>query len=399
MQSVRTVVAPPPGATVTAARSIPEVEGLRPVWERLQGASLPSDIDYFLTVARHNPEIVRPHVLMVEPAVGAPSLLAAHVSRLRVPHRLGPWVAYAPRLRVLNVFRGVVGDPSGDELATALSILRRDLGNGIDAILLRNVPVRSTLHETALSVFPSHSRQRFLGHRARWDADISASADRALEALSESTRGNLRRAERRLERTFGNDLRIELYDSPGDAETVFRDIDAVAEKTYQTKMQPIFRDAPLERELTRLGLEKGWFRAYLLYVGDRPVSFWTGFSYAGTFGWRGFTGYDPEFRSFGVGKYLLSAMLDQLARDPSITRLTLGVGDLPYKSRFGGRGEEEVDVRIFASTPRATFANYVGAGVQGVHAGFRAARALPVVGRHLDAQHEGIKRRQRRTHD
>lgn len=394
---VKVVAASPVRAGVTVARSVGEVEELRPLWERLQGSDLPSDIDYFLCVAEHNAEVVRPHVVAVHPDDREPSLVAAHVSALPVPHRLGPWTPYAPRLRVLNVFRGVVGSPSTHDLEVALDALRSELGNDIDAIMLRNLELPSELHEAAVRVFPRRSRQRWLGHRARWIADIGADPDTALEALSDSTRANLRRTTRRLERAFGRDLRTVVYRNPAEAETLFRDVDAVAVATYQTQRRPVYREDELERELTQLGLEKGWFRAYVLYVGARPVSFWTGFAYAGTFGWRGVTGYDPAYRSYGVGKYLLSEMLDDLAQDPDVKRFSLGAGDLPYKSQFGDRGHEEADVRIFASRPRAMFVNYAGSLVQGLHAGFRASRSLPLLGSRVEARHEHIKQRRRRA--
>ncbi len=392
-----TVVAPPTEAAVTVARSTAEVEELRVLWETLNGGALASDIDYFLCVAEHNSEVVRPHVVVVHPRDAEPSMLAAHVCETAVPHRLGPWTPFAPKLRVLNVFHGVVGTPRESDLEVALSTLRGELGEAVDAILLRNLELTSPLHAAALDVFSGRSRQRWLQHRARWVADIGTNPDSALEALSDSTRANLRRTTRRLERAFGGDLRTVVYRDPEDAEAVFRDVDAVAATTYQTQQRPVYREDELERELTRLGLEKGWFRAYVLYVGSRPVSFWTGFAYAGTFGWRGVTGYDPAYRSYGVGKYLLSAMLDNLAEDPDVERFSLGVGDLPYKSQFGDRGHEELDIRVFASSPRARWVNYAGSAVQGVHAAFRASRSLPFVGRRVEARHEHIKRRKRRV--
>lgn len=387
------ITAPSLEATVTVARSVGEVEQLRPLWDGLRGRELPSDIDYFLCVAEHHPQVVRPHVVAVQPGAGPPSLLAAHVCRQRVPHRLGVWTPYAPTLRVANVFRGVVGSPTEEELETALRVLARELGTEVEALLLRNVVVPSALHDCTHRVFPAHARQRWLGHRARWEMDISVTADGALEALSESTLGNIRRTARRLERAFGDDLRIVVYRRPEEAETIFRDIDTVAVTTYQMNGRTLYRDDELERALTRLGLEKGWFRAYLLYVGSRPVSFWTGFAYAGTFGWRGATGYDPAYRRFGVGKYLLSVLLDDLAREPSITRFSLGAGDIPYKSQFGGRGHEEIDIRVFASRPRAMWVNLAGSCVQGAHAALRASRSLPLVGRLVETRHDRVRRR------
>jgi CelD/BcsL family acetyltransferase involved in cellulose biosynthesis len=384
------------GYTTSIARSVEEVEALRPLWTRMHRASLQSDIDYFLTVERHHPEAVRPHVIAVHSSAGESSLLAGHLMRRRLDHRLGPWASYRPWVRAISISRGVVGKPTVNELCVALEAIRGELGAGVDVVLLHNLDPGSTLHEAAVTVFPAWSRQRWSPHKVRWDRAVGPVADEVLALRSRSTRQNVRRTQRRIARDFGHRAEMRIYSQPADAETLFRDIDTVAAKTYQTKSRPIFRDNDLERSLVALGLEKGWFRAYLLYLEDLPVAFWTGYSYAGVFGWRGVTGYDPAYRGYGVGKYLLAALLEDLARDPEVTHFSLGPGDIPYKRRFADERRGEVDVRVFSSTQRGIRVNAVGSAINGLNALVRGTRKIRHLGTHVDALNERRKQRERR---
>jgi CelD/BcsL family acetyltransferase involved in cellulose biosynthesis len=166
-------------------------------------------------------------------------------------------------------------------------------------------------------------------------------------------------------------LKLGILRRPAEAERLFADIDSVAARTYQHETGAIFRDSALERELAVLGLRKGWFRAYLLYLDERPIAFWTGFAYGGTFGWRGVTGYDPEFRRYSPGIYVLTRMLEDLSRDPAISVFDIGGGDVEYKRYYGDNRWEEVDVRLFAPGLRGLTVNAVGSSVQALHQGLR----------------------------
>jgi CelD/BcsL family acetyltransferase involved in cellulose biosynthesis len=386
----------PRGEVVSIARTTEEVEALRPLWSSLRGSTLQSDIDYFLTIERDHPRSVRPHVLELRSPSGEPSLLAAHVFDRRLNHRLGPWAPYQPLLRSLTYFRGLVGDPTESELVPALESLRGELSGNVDAILLNNLDRSSPLYAAAVSVFPLWTRQRWSPERVRWDSRVGSVADEVHAVRSRSTRENIRRTQRRIERDFGDRAEMRILRRPEDAQKVFDDIDAVAVKTYQTGSQPIFALSDLDRSLAVLGLERGWFRAYMLYIEDAPVAFWTGFAYGGVFGWRGVTGYDPTYSRYAVGRYLLVQLLEDLARDPEVEWFSLGPGTLPYKRSFADEQTGEVDVRIFSKRPRGLMVNGVGSAVHGAHALLRATRDVRHIGRHAHEFNERRKRRERR---
>jgi len=74
---------------VVVARTVEEVEGLREAWETSRVSDIDSDIDYFLTVVRHAPGVLRPHVVLIR-RPGQPALMAvARLERLHVPVSLG----------------------------------------------------------------------------------------------------------------------------------------------------------------------------------------------------------------------------------------------------------------------------------------------------------------------
>ncbi|MGH3104655.1 MAG: GNAT family N-acetyltransferase [Gaiellaceae bacterium] len=381
-----------PGYRVTVARSIDEVESLRPLWERLQGANLPSDIDYFLAVASFHPAVVRPHVVLVEQADTDPCLLIGHVYDLRLGHRLGYWTPFRPAVRAINLYRGHLGDASPEALARGLQSLAGELDREADAILLRYLERGSPLFEAAVRAFPARRRQRCSPTSVRWASDIGATLEDTLGPRSRKTRENVRRIRRRMARDFGERAAVRIFRDVSEAEVLFRDVDEVAVKTYQTGFGAVYREDEFKRRLTEVGMRKGWYRAYVLYVDGGPVAFWTGYSYGGVFGWRGVTGYDPEYRSYSVGTYLLTAVLDDLSRDPDVHMFSLGSGDFPFKRFFGDRRWEEVDVRIFSSSPRGIWINVAGSAVHGLNVAFGRAADVRTLGNRVDA----LRRRRRR---
>ncbi len=105
------------GLHVRIASSPEGVEALRSTWLALQAGDLTSDIDYFLTLARFHPEVRRPHVLVLERDGEPVTLVAAHLHEGWVIHRIGPWTAFKPTLRSVNVvYRGILGERSPETM-------------------------------------------------------------------------------------------------------------------------------------------------------------------------------------------------------------------------------------------------------------------------------------------
>lgn len=363
---------------VRVARTVDEVEALRDAWWALDGDSLPADIDYFLTVARHHPEMDRPHVVVVE-RDGAPvSIAAAYVQRGWIAHRIGPWAPYRPVVRALTLaYNGIVGDTSDEVIEAITKSLYGSVAAGeADAVHLRFTDPEGPLTDSLTRVVPALRRQHLVPLRPHWGVSIPECPNALLSGMSASTRQSLRRTSRRFERTWGDSMRVEIHHTPDTLDQLSAQVDAIAERSYQYEGAPVLASSPLDRALIELGLERGWFRAYVLSVEDRPIAYWTGFAYGGTFGWRGATGYDPAFRSHSPGTYLLMRLLEDLCRDDGVSLFDLGGGDVEYKQRIANVYWQEVDVRAFGPGVRNASRALAGTSVNALHAAARRCASL-----------------------
>jgi CelD/BcsL family acetyltransferase involved in cellulose biosynthesis len=354
-------------------RSVEEVEAVRRPWSVMQGGSLATDIDFFLAVARAHPETVRPHVLVLERDGEPITIVPAHLQDQRLVSRVAGVDVYRPNVRAINVaYRAPLGDSDPSLLARTVAELRNAVDAGeADVALLRYLDPSSPLCQIAHARTPSLLRQHFVRPALRWILDLDETLDATLRSKSQKVRENMRRVIRRVDTELGTRVRVRVLREPGDIELMGPDVDAVASLSYQRPGRPLFGGDGLEIALAELGLARGWFRGYVLYVDDQPVAFWTGFVYGGVFGWRGATGYDPRVARYSPGTYLMMRLIENLCEE-GVRGFDLGRGDLDYKRYVGSRYWPEVDVRLHAARPGGVATCLAGSAVNGVHALGRA---------------------------
>ena len=121
-------------------------------------------------------------------------------------------------------------------------------------------------------------------------------------------------------------------------------------------------------------MERGWFRAYVLYLDGEPIAFWHGHAYRGVFS-TGVPGFDRAHAELRVGNYVLLKLIADLCADPEVRTLDYGFGDAEYKRRFGTRCRSEQDVHLFAGTFRGFRVNALRSGLTATAAGARKALA------------------------
>ena len=127
---------------------------------------------------------------------------------------------------------------------------------------------------------------------------------------------------------------MRVFQRPEEIDEFFAAAAVVAAKTYQHALGVAFGDTPAHRERTRVAMERGWFRAWVLYLDGEPAAFWHGERYAGTFR-TGNPGFDPKYDPYGIGTYLMLRMVDDLCSDPDVHAVDHGLGDATYKRRYG----------------------------------------------------------------
>jgi CelD/BcsL family acetyltransferase involved in cellulose biosynthesis len=349
------------GRSATVLRSVEELEALRSTWT---ARSVDADIDYYITVIRTRSEVIRPHVVRFG-GDGAEAMFVGRLELVPLTTSIGYRKIYAPRVRALTqVHGGLIGADDPATMASVVAELRAELAAGeADVLRLPAVPVESALSNT-LAVLPFLQRGHRSSIRTRWQLRLPETYEEFLRGRSKSTREYVRRYGKRFEKAFGDEIDVAVYRRPDELDAILRDLPAVAAKTYQHGLGVAFGDSPEHLALTKLGLERGWFRAYVLSVGGAPVAFWHGTAYGGSFS-TGTPGFDPAYRDHRVGIYLLLRVIEDLCGDDGVSVLDYGFGEADYKRQFGNESWLESDVLVFAPSFKAARVNLTRTAIAG----------------------------------
>lgn len=326
--------------------------------------SVYTDLDYFLWTLREEPQVVRPHVLVVERAGRTDAIVAARLCDVRLPCKLGHWTVYAPAVRAICVLHdGLLGcsDPVTtaavvDELRAALK--RREA----DVVVFRRLQLDSPLHPAATAKASFATRQLAVRSELRWQIELPPTSEEYLASISSATRKGVRRTASRLEGRFGDRLSIRRFCRPADLAEFFGDVETVAATTYQRRLGVGYLGDARQRARLEMLLERGWLRGYILYLDGQPVAFELGELYRGRFHSLA-GGYDPAYGHDRVGAYLLNKAIEDLTADPEAAVFDFGLGDADYKSKLAHRSLEEADLLLYARRPRPILINLARAAL------------------------------------
>jgi CelD/BcsL family acetyltransferase involved in cellulose biosynthesis len=345
-------------------RTAGEVEAARAELEAVPWTRLDPVPEYALAVAAVRPEVHGPYVQRLS-ANGEDIVFVGRLEDVPLRVAAGYRTLYRPTLRAITLVHGGVHGAATREAADALvASLRGGLRAGeADVLVLPSIEVGTPLHAAATAVpalLGSHLRRR----TTHWALSLPDSFDEFVRSRSKKTRENLRVYRNRLHRDHGDALSLRVYREPGELEELLGVVEEVAAKTYQRGLGVAPPDSLEERTLTTLQLERGWYRAWVLSANDRPIAFWSGAGFNGTF-FVGTPGYDPEFAEYSIGTYLLMRVIEDLIADDAIHRLDYGQGESEYKRRFGSDCWEEEDVLVFAPNFRGVRVNATRTALEG----------------------------------
>ncbi len=341
-------------ARVEEVTSLAGVEALRPLWCTFEVSDIDSDIDHFMAVVANADKDVRPYVLHICLEDGHDLLVVARIQRVGLPLRVGYGVLGHITLPALIVsFDGIMGSRGRTDEDVAFACLRRALSNGAaDVVIMRNIDAASDRYTAGAASTIRLLRGFSPPPSRRWVADIPDSFDGFLSTRSSKTRNTLRRHDRALRASYEGCIELRRFDQWHQMDEMCEAMRIVGSRSYQHGLGVAFSGSPLQMALIHLGLEKGWTRTWVLYLGGRPVSFWTGMAYGHTF-YIGTPGFDPEFAKESVGRFTMLRMLEDLCADPAISLLDFGHGEAEYKSAFGRCARWERDLLLVAPRPVA----------------------------------------------
>jgi hypothetical protein len=354
------------GHRIRVLRDQSELAGVRDAWLRLVGDSVLVDPDFYEAALGAEEQIVRPHVVVLERSGEVDAMLVGRIEQLEFGVRAGYRKLYSPRVTSVTIVQGgVLGEVDEDTFRLLLASVHASLAAGEgDVAIFRYLPLESPLYALASSGLPFRRRQHFAGSEIHWELTLPGSLDEILGALSSSTRQTVKRYTRKLEREYEGRIETRVFTDVSELDEFFHAVEPVSAKTYQRALGVSFGDMPRHRERTRVSMENGWFRGYVLYLDGLPVAFHYGDLYRGRFR-HGRPGYDPELADFRVGTYLMLRLFEDLIAHPEARVVDYGVGDADYKRRFGTRSWREGNVVLYAPSLRAGFVNMTRTGLQG----------------------------------
>lgn len=268
-----------------------------------------------------------------------------------------------PRERILAFIRdGVLGNQSAENSALILRSILDSLGqHEADRAELSNVPLQSPLYRAATTLPGWLSRDHFPLPVTHCRMALPGSFDEFLAALPRATRHNFRTYARRIQAHFPNQIQIQRLDEPEHLEILLGVAEEIASRTDQRKLGGGFLNDAVTREELTLAAEKGVLRAFVLYLADIPCAFLIGKQHGDTMFAR-FTGYDPQFRRYSPGMYLLLHCVRELCDSSGSKRVSsydFGPGNQRYNNSLSNAKWLEATVHIFAPRLRALTIKFV----------------------------------------
>jgi len=347
-----------PRYTVQVARTISEVEALRPLWTSMQWHPN-SDIDFYLDVLRSRPEFLRPHVMVVHRGGRPEAMLLGRVEDRVLDLRIGYGSLVKPKVRLLAFgYGGVLGNPSAEGSEEAVRRILGSLRAGeADLAFFNHLRADSPVYAQVVRLSGALTRDYFPDLRIHRSMALPKTFGQLYAALSPKTRKSQRW--NKFRKDFGDKIRIDSLRETADLERVFRDVEDVARRTYQRGLGVGFADTPEMRARLRLVAEKGWLRTFILYVGEKPCAFWVGIKHGCTLH-SDSMGYDPDYAKYSPGMFLVIRAIEDLFDHRStenVEEIDFGLGDAEYKEALCNREWQDASVYIFAPTLRAVGLN------------------------------------------
>jgi hypothetical protein len=338
------------------AETVEQVAAIRDVWVSMQSHP-DADFDFYLTLLNTRSEILRPHVVTLNENGSPISILIGRVEKVRLTVGMGYRKLSLPSVRCLTLIGTALGDLSDTHLSALINSVATALKNkDADVAWFHKVEVNSSLCKILRGTGGLLSRDHFPVVNEHWRVKLPATYDQFIRRRSSNTRHNLKRYTKRLQESYGDQIAVRFFRNPRDIDSLMEETEKVASKTYHRGLKVGFVDDDETRRRMQLYASQDRLRAYILYIGDKPIAFWNGFHYGSTFfTWT--TGYDPHYRDLRPGLFLLQRVFMDLCGEKTVSEVDFGSGDAQYKRDWCDDNREEVSMYLFAPNVKGVALN------------------------------------------
>ncbi len=363
-------------AAVKILRAIPELEEIREVWESWPG-NRDSEMEPYLKFLQSNPETVRPHVLVVYRGGVPDAILVGRIDRGQVICKLG-YLRVGPRAQIMCFVYGALrGTPSYENCDLMVSEILRCLSRGeADVAYMNFLREDSDFCRVATRKPGLLSRDYIRITQSHFAATLPATVEEYYRSLPAGTRGFNKGKHKKLLKDFAGGVKIKCFREAVEIDAMAQDVEQIARTSYQRGLGVGFIDSPVMRERLRMMAEKGWLRAYVLYLAERPCAFWIGDINQGTFGGN-YVGYDTELGKYSPGMFLFTKVLEGFCdgNREGVIGVDFGPGNAQYKELLSNRRWRETAVYIFAPSLKGISLNLVRSFIGGIDQTIKKALA------------------------
>jgi CelD/BcsL family acetyltransferase involved in cellulose biosynthesis len=348
---------------VRIIRDLKDLESLRGYWRRW--ALHPNaDIDAYISTLQSMPA-ASPLVFVAYRNDMPDAMLLGRSDPGELSIRFGYKTLASPMLRrLVFIYQGLLGNASTTHctslVAEVSACLRR---SEADVAFFNRLKIDSALYRALSQLRGSLAGDRCPQIDVHRSITIPPGASDVFRCCSAKVRKNLKWQAKKLLKDFEGAVRFRCYQSPNDLDTLFQDVERVAKKTYQRGLGVGFMDNPPMRKRLHMEAERGWLRAYVLYIRDQPTAFWIGKRYGDAF-YSDFMGYDTTVSKYSPGMYVVTTALEQMcASQDAPQSVDFGLGDAQYKAVLSDVQWQEASTYLFAPTLKATSVNLLRTAV------------------------------------
>jgi hypothetical protein len=349
--------------TLQTIRDLREVEVLRGDWKSWQ-TTRDSDLDFFRGIVRSRGDGCRPHVLVLSRDGKPDALLAGLRYRTKIPVKLGSLTMHHSQVDVLEfVYGGLLGNASRENCEAFVQGVLQSLADGdADMALWPRLDVSSVLYDCAQRLPSPALRDPSPPLYDHWFMDFPKSLDAFLASLERPQRSKLRRKYNRVLNSFPGKVQVRCFQTTGDLEQAISDMERIAVNSVKRRLGYGFFDSQMTREQMLVEAERGWLRIYILYIDEKPVSFWKGTLYERSLRSE-HVGFDAAWSAFSPGIFLFLYILESL-REEGLTTVDLGYGYGQLYECFGTVRRTEARVQIYAAKIGALHVKFLQTAAQ-----------------------------------
>jgi len=361
---------------IVVAKELEDIETLRPIWEEMQrNESCPTpnaDIDRFLAVVEHQDSTVQPYIILLKHYGHPRAMVIGRIEKLRIKCAIGYRALFNPLVCGLSVvYGGILGERTSDVYDAMIEkfmdmLARRE----IDVVILNHIATDSLIYKHARKMPGIFCRGHFPKSKFHWSMAIPQDVDLLYKSFAPKTRNTLRRKNRKLEKEFGDELKIVTYSGRDDVPNAVSAASMISQHTYQAGLGVIIVDDYHTREILDVSARHGWLRMSILYIKDEPCAFQLGLQYDQTY-FLEQLGFCPKWSRWNVGTVLFNKILEDLCRDSSVERFNFGFGDAQYKRSYGSECWPEASVYIFAPRAYPLLVNVLESSTAGLSLGIQ----------------------------